>query len=120
MSNKKPSLMTLPKAASLNSFISTGTLEPALPPQAETLAVLERQPELTAPPAPRIEAPANMVRVQASNSATSGGKKKTSFNLDRDLHRQLKIMAVQKSRKLEDLLTEAIKSYLKKNDVAAA
>ena len=55
---------------------------------------------------------------QKSPAASGGGGKKTSFSLDRDLHRQLKILAVQKNRKLQELFNDAIHGYLKKNSVA--
>lgn len=114
--HKKPSLVGLKKASDLETFINTGKLSPEAPRAAEpasTGVVVKAPPVAPGPVAPTV-LKAVSPKTVASNEA---GERKTSFNLDRDLHCQLKILAVKKNRKLQDLLTEAIKSYLKKNDI---
>ena len=48
----------------------------------------------------------------------SAGEKRTSINLDRELHRRLKILAVKKDSPFQDLVTDAIQAYLRKHEDA--
>ncbi len=52
--------------------------------------------------------------LESSRPEATGGEKRTSINLDRELHRRLKILAVKKDSPLQDLVCEAIEALLRK------
>lgn len=117
--SKKASLMNLARPAAVESFIKSGdvpaatvaTQTPAESPRVEVVEAPAQEPtaEVVVPKLSRSRKPTNEL---------GGGEKKTSFTLDRDLHRQLKVLAIQKDRKLQDLFNEAVQSYLKRHTTA--
>lgn len=117
--SKKASLMNLARPAAVESFIKSGDVPPAIvatqtPAESPRVEVVEPPAQ---EPAVEVVAP-KPVRTRKPVNEFGGGEKKTSFTLDRDLHRQLKVLAIQKDRKLQDLFNEAVQSYLKRHTAA--
>lgn len=114
MSNKRPSLVNMPKFDEIQSFINGD--ERAAAAVAPPVAA---EQDVQAAPAPKAEtAAAQPKRVRKAITESAGGGKKTSFMLDRDLHRQLKILAIQQDRQMQDVLEEAIRTHIRKHSGA--
>jgi len=110
--------MNLTKTSEVETFIARGIV-----PTMSAGPVDERQgvrPEEAGQSEikPKAEIAPLKTPAQKALGASGGSVKKTSFTLDRDLHRQLKILAVQNNRKLQELFNDAILSYIKKHSVA--
>ena len=53
------------------------------------------------------------IQEYSENKESDKTKKKATFELDSDLHTQLKIYAARQNKKMVDIVEEALKEYIK-------